>query len=212
MKNNIAFVLLAGGKSQRMGIAKGLLKYHDRFWIIEQLLRIDYEHVNEVYIGLGHDYEAYFKEIPWLVDAQFQPVTFNNLTIRVNINKNPELGPFSTLRSVLNVIPKEYEIVFQPIDIPILNKIDLLKITNCNYKIAMPFFKGKNGHPIKLSSTFCNDLRRLNPTDSKNRLDMEIKKINPSEINRIEVTDASINKNFNTPNDWLEYTNEKTPL
>lgn len=212
MKNNIAFVLLAGGKSERMGTPKGLLNYNNHFWIIEQLQRIDCKLIKEVYIGLGFDYEVYFKEIPWLTAAHIQSVTYENLLIRVVINKNPELESFSTLLSVLNIIPKEYDILFQPIDIPLLNKIDLLKITSSKKTIVMPFFEEKNGHPIKLSSSFCNNLRRLNPSDSKNRLDIEIKKIGSNEVERIEVMDLSINKNLNTPKDWTEYINKKTPL
>jgi molybdopterin-guanine dinucleotide biosynthesis protein A len=212
MKNNIAFALLAGGKSERMGTPKGLLEYNNHFWIIEQLQRIDCKLITEVYIGLGFDYENYFKEIPWLKTAQIQFVTYKNLSIRIVINKNPVLGPFSTLQSVLNVIPKEYDIVFQPIDIPLLNKIDLLKIASSKKTIAMPFFEEKNGHPIKLSFSFCNNLRTLTPTDSNHRLDIEIKKIDSSELERIEVMDFSINKNLNTPKDWSEYINKKTPL
>ena len=34
MKNNTVFVLLAGGKSERMGIDKGLLKFQENYWIL----------------------------------------------------------------------------------------------------------------------------------------------------------------------------------
>ena len=59
-KNNIDFVLLAGGKSERMGVAKGLLKYQQTYWILEQLHRISKTNIKDVYIGLGFNFEHYF--------------------------------------------------------------------------------------------------------------------------------------------------------
>ena len=35
-------ILLAGGKSARMGFPKGLLDYHGTFWILEQISRYKY--------------------------------------------------------------------------------------------------------------------------------------------------------------------------
>ena len=70
MQNKTVFVLLAGGKSQRMGVAKGLLKYQQTYWILEQLHRISKSSIKEVYIGLGFNFEQYFNAIPWLQNAQ----------------------------------------------------------------------------------------------------------------------------------------------
>ena len=36
MENNTVFILLAGGKSERMGFTKGLLEYKKIFWVLEQ--------------------------------------------------------------------------------------------------------------------------------------------------------------------------------
>ena len=76
MQNNIVFVLLAGGKSERMGVAKGLLKYQQTYWILEQLHRISKTNITDVYIGLGFNFEHYFNAIPWLQNAQSNFVEF----------------------------------------------------------------------------------------------------------------------------------------
>ncbi|WP_281239078.1 nucleotidyltransferase family protein [Flavobacterium praedii] len=212
MENNTVFVLLAGGKSERMGMAKGLLLYKENFWILEQLNRIAISTITEVFIGLGHNYEEYLNKIPSFSEAKLHFVLYKNLKIRVVINKKPEQGSFSTLQTVLQQIPKNKSVLINPIDIPILNPAELQNIIDAQNQIVLPNFKGKNGHPIKLDSEFWKPLLLLNPTDESSRLDLEIKKTIPSQITRIAVTDSCILKNLNTPNDWAEFTNSDQKL
>jgi CTP:molybdopterin cytidylyltransferase MocA len=205
MKNDTVFVLLAGGKSERMGIAKGLLEYQNTYWILEQINRIETATITEVYIGLGHHSQEYINRIPLLKQAQSKFVLYKKNKIRVIINKNPEQGSFSTLQTVLQQIPKDRSILINPIDVPILNTAELQTIIETQNQIVLPNFEGKNGHPIKLHTAFWNPLLLLNPADENSRLDLEIKKMNLSEITRVPVTDSSILKNLNTPNDWIEF-------
>lgn len=205
MKNNTVFVLLAGGKSQRMGIEKGLLPFNDSFWILEQLNRISKTTIKEVFIGLGFHYNTYFSAIPWLKKSVLDFILYKNLKIRVVVNPNPEMGSFSTLQKILTTLPKDKLVVINPIDIPILNTIELQAIIDCKSPIVIPCFEDKNGHPIKLEPTFWHDLLLLDPTDSKSRLDLEIKKANPQSILFVKIKDNSALKNLNTPENWEEY-------
>jgi CTP:molybdopterin cytidylyltransferase MocA len=207
MKNNTVFVLLAGGKSERMGTAKGLLEYQNTYWILEQINRILTAAVTEVYIGLGHHSQEYINKIPLLKQAQLDFVLYKNVKVRVVINQNPELGSFSTLQNVLQEIPKDKSVLINPIDVPIVNTAELQTIIETQNQIVLPNFEGKNGHPIKLDADFWNPLLLLKPADNNTRLDLEIKKMNPSYITTVPVTDSCIVKNLNTPNDWIEFSN-----
>lgn len=205
MKNDTVFVLLAGGKSERMGIAKGLLPYKNSYWILEQIDRIATATLPEVYIGLGYHSQEYLNRIPLLKQAQSGFVSYKKIKLRVIINNNPELGSFSTLQTILQQIPKGKSVLINPIDVPILKTVELQTIIKTQNQIVIPNFEGKNGHPIKLHADFWQSLLLLNPTDENSRLDLEIKKMNPSAITRIAVTDSSILKNLNTSNDWMEF-------
>ena len=205
MQNNIVFVLLAGGKSQRMGVAKGLLKYQQTYWILEQLHRISKTNIKDVYIGLGFNFEQYFNAIPWLQNAQNNFVEYEGLKVKVIINKNPENGSFSTLQTVLKVIPKSSEVLLNHIDIPILNSEELSKIISFKNEIVLPNYKGKNGHPIKMSASFWNNLALLNPTGKDSRLDFQLKKINPAKISIVEILDRAIIMNLNTKKEWISF-------
>jgi len=208
MENNTVFVLLAGGKSERMGSPKGLLNYNKNFWILEQLNRIANTAITEVYIGLGFQFEDYFDAIPFLAKAHNQLEGFENLKIKVVVNENPEAGSFSTLQSVLVQIPKTKSVLIQPIDIPILNKTELQKIIENQNEVVQPNYQGKNGHPIKLSSLFWPPLLEIDVKDETARLDFLIKKKNPEQRTKVVVHDSSCIQNLNTPNDWLDFKKE----
>ena len=208
MGNNTVFVVLAGGKSERMGVDKGLLKYHQTFWILEQLNRISKTTISEVYIGLGFNFKNYFNAIPWLKEATIKPVNFQNLKINVIINKKPELGSFSTLQTVLKNIHTSNDVLLNHIDVPILNSEELQKIIETKNTVVIPNYEGKNGHPIKMDFTFWKQLFALKITDKNARLDFQIKKINPTKISKIEVSDRNILRNINTKKDWISFLNK----
>jgi len=205
MENDTAFVLLAGGRSERMGVPKGLLQYQNTYWILEQIDRITTSTITEIYIGLGHYSQEYLNKISWLNEAQSLFFLYKKIQIRVIINQNPELGTFSTLQNVLQQIPKNKSVLINPIDVPILNTTELQTIIETRNQIVLPNFEGKNGHPIKLHADFWNKLLLLNPTNENSRLDLEIKKINPSSITTISVSDSCTVKNLNTVAEWMNY-------
>jgi len=208
MKNNTVFVLLAGGKSKRMCVDKGLLKYHQTFWILEQLNSISKTSISEVYIGLGYNYKNYFTAIPWFENAVSKVVTFQGLSIKIIVNKNPELGSFSTLQTILKKVNTSKNIVLNHIDIPLLNSEEFQKIIETKNTIVIPNYECKKGHPIKMESKFWKQLITINPSDKKARLDLQIKKLKPTEITTINVNDAAVIKNLNTTKDWVSFLKE----
>lgn len=207
MENNTVFVLLAGGKSERMGISKGLLKYKHTFWLLEQLHRISKSTISEVNIGLGYNFQHYFDAIPWLEDALTKHIDFLGLKVKVIINKKPNLGSFSTLQSCLKEIEIKNSVVVSHIDIPILNSRELNKIISEENKIVFPIFEGKNGHPIKMKASFWINLLHLNPSEKDARLDIQLKKENPVKKTIIKVFDKAILYNLNTKKDWISFLN-----
>ncbi len=209
MENETAFVLLAGGKSERMGVAKGLLKYKHTFWILEQLNRISKTSIKTVYIGLGFNSQHYFDAIPWLKDSLSNNVDYQELKIKTIVNPTPELGSFSTLQTVLKNINSACDVLVNPVDVPLLNSDELNKIISEINNIVIPNFEGKNGHPIKIGAGFWQKLVSLNVSEENSRLDLQLKKATPEEISILKVKDASIIKNLNTKTTWISYLNEE---
>lgn len=202
MASNTVAILLAGGKSERMGVAKGLLKYGKTFWILEQIDRLGKNGIQKVYVGLGHDFEHYFWGIDWFEQATQAPVYFMEVQVKVVINKNPDLGSFSTLQSVLKFLNPESDVLFNPIDVPIPTEENFSKIFDSKNSVIIPKHLQKNGHPIKLGSLFWNGLLKLDPHEKNARLDVQIKKLPPEKITYVSVNQSSILKNINTPGEW----------
>ncbi|WP_456421144.1 NTP transferase domain-containing protein [Lutibacter sp.] len=209
MGNDTVFVLLAGGKSERMGIDKGLLKYQHTFWILEQLLRISKTTISEVFIGLGYNYQHYFTAIPWFKNALSKSITFHGLNVKVVINKHPELGSFATLQSVLKAIKSSSYILLNPIDVPILNTSELEQIIDTQNLVVIPTYNKERGHPVKLHSSLWKQLINVAIKSNDARLDYQLRKLPTKNISFIKVNDCSIIKNLNTKPEWVSFLNKK---
>jgi CTP:molybdopterin cytidylyltransferase MocA len=203
MKNNVAFVLLAGGKSERMGQPKGLLFHNNNYWLETQLKSIASFGCIEVYIALGFHTAAYCDKLPWLNSALLSPITYLNLNIRAVQNPNPERGSFSSLQTVLSQIEETKTILFCPIDVPIPKDETLQLLLEKQQAVVIPNYKGKNGHPIVMAASFWRPLLQLNP--NKSRLDFLIKACPSSVIGIVPVENTEVILNLNTPEDWETY-------
>ena len=206
IKNKPVLIILAGGKSSRMGSPKGLLKHQNDYWLLSQIENFV---GNEVSIGLGFDNQKYFDAIPWLEKAVEKQVVFKGKKVEVILNQTPEFGLFSTLFVILRKLDLECvdnNVLILPIDVPLLNTKEQEKLILDNHTISIPTYKNKKGHPIKLAPTFWKSLLQLDITDVNSRLDFQIKLRNASEISFIETNDASVLKNLNTPKEWQEFT------
>lgn len=202
MNKDTTLIILAGGKSSRMNFPKGLLIHKNHLWMLSQIESFT---GNEVVIGLGFDYQLYFDAIPWLEKAVEKPQKHQRKKVRVVINKTPEFGLFSTLQSVLKALDTNQHVVILPIDVPMLKPSELKRIMDTENEIVIPTYNNKKGHPVKLASTFWKTLLELDVTDENSRLDTQIKKRNASKISLVEINDASILKNLNTPKDWQAF-------
>lgn len=195
-------VILAGGKSTRMKHPKGLLPYKNSFWILWQ---IESFIGTEICIGLGYDHQLYFDAIPWLKKAVHQTISYKNKNIRVILNPNPALGPFSNLQSVLKNSTQDADIIFLPVDVPLFHQRAQQQLFSQENLLVIPTYQGKKGHPIKINTAFKKTILAINPKEKNARLDRLIQTKKVSEISLIAVTDACCIKNLNTPEDWQHF-------
>ena len=205
MDESPVLILLAGGKSTRMGSPKGLLDYRGKLWILEQISRYKYVQNPSVYIGLGYDSKHYFSAIPWFKEAINDLYLYDGVELKVIINHQPEFGAFSTLQIVLDKVATNATVLVQPIDVPLVNVQSLVSIINENNIIVIPECDSINGHPVKLKPEFWNTLLSIDISTKEARLDAQIKNNNTSSITFINVTDSSVYQNINTINDWNNY-------
>ena len=178
---NFPLILLAGGKSSRMGTPKGLLDYRGEPWLLEQLRRFKAACGKQVIVVLGFHHERYFEEITWLKTAGKESVHQLGLDISVVVNPNPEHGQFSSLQCAIPpslTLPRsggragvEVPGAFVlPVDVPGPNKDVYGRLTEAlgvTTAAAIPRYRSRGGHPVLLSRAFLDRLTAVSHSSAR---------------------------------------------
>lgn len=86
---------------------------------------------------------------------------FKNDNVTIIFNKHHELGMFSSILLGVKAskdFNNDADILIIPGDCPFVSQETYLKILNGTKEIRIPAYKGKNGHPIYISSKESNNL------------------------------------------------------
>lgn len=209
------WILLAGGKSSRMGYPKGLQDFQGVSWLEFQLIQFKKSEQRRGVLVLGYRHEEYQEALPWLSRALKEGgILHQGIHLQVVINPMPEYGPFSSIqtgaRTLLNENALTTSIAVLPIDVPCPRDEVWQALNRVQKSAVIPTFQGQGGHPVKLSRSFVEVLLRCPPDSSASRLDFQIQLLPESEVERVATHDASVLMNFNTPLDWK--TMEASPL
>lgn len=210
-------ILLAGGQSSRMGIPKGLVDYHGKPWLLEQLGRFETAGGKEAVIVLGYHLERYFERIPWLRTTGNEELCPLNLTVSVVVNQTPECGQFSSLQCAISVIlGKDQPGAFiLPVDVPgplkaVYDRLSAALIHKIN--VVIPQYRSKGGHPVLLSRRFLGQLISLPLESNEARLDLQIQGLSPERVARVRVSDAQVRLNINSSNDFRDYADRQVGI
>jgi len=197
----IPLIILAAGFSQRMGFPKGLLD-----WKGMPLLKFQIESYAQmggktVLLVLGHYAQDYLMCLDLKANWE-KPLKYKNITIHLIMNKNPILGPFSSIQLACNYgqfLSSGFFIL--PLDTPCPNQEVWKKlIQKNNYMAVLPSFEQKKGHPVFISNKFSKILMSEKNADMY-RLDYQLKKLSSSQCKVVPVNDHQILLNLNTPED-----------
>jgi CTP:molybdopterin cytidylyltransferase MocA len=182
-------VLLAGGRSARMGEPKGLVVVKGRPWLEHQVDAIGRTGGPRILLVLGHDQPAYEQALPQL-----------DRLVEVVINPDPDRGPFSSLQCGLAQVAPGTPVFVLPIDVPAPSPdvwTALLGALEGGGEASIPVHDGRGGHPVLLAAPL---VRRLLARPPESRLDTEL--TTASGVVRVPVGDPRIRLNLNAPEDW----------
>lgn len=212
--DHFPLILLAGGKSSRMGVAKGLLAYGGHPWLLEQLHNFYKCGGRRAIVVLGYRHQEYLDEIAWLQEALVRPFGYNGLVVSACINPLPEFGPFSSIQcgvQELFIVDSVSGAFIMPIDVPSPGVSVWRTIAEAHTEqtaVTMPQYEGRGGHPVLLSAAFLDQLMAESLDSADARLDRQIQKLEPELIQRVKVDDPLIRMNINTPERWQHFLSE----
>lgn len=202
MKRRIESIILAAGKSARMGRDKALLRIENKAHIVlilEKLLPFS----EKVYIVLGENLQAVRNE---MIASNLDPEK-----IEFIYNQNHEQGMFSSILKGFGAITGKYPVLLQMVDQPFL-PVSLYKQLvgglDEDHFIFQPYVlkNGKKfaGHPILFSIEF-KDLLLAN-SDKPTLRDVILQV--PQKRKFILVKDEEIMQNINTKDELNRIVNE----
>ncbi len=151
----VVAVVLAAGKSERMGKNKLLLRLGGKMLIDHILNALEASKVNEIILVLGYK--------PWKVTEAVKP----RLNLKIAVNERYEEGMTSSFKIGLKQIEHVDaallvlgdQLILDPRFIDVM--IEHMERNIGKALIVSPIYKGKKGHPFLLSKELFNEILSL---------------------------------------------------
>ncbi len=188
-----ALLILAAGKSGRMGEPKFGLKFNETTTFLENIISVFNENA--------------CAEIVIVVNEEVQKLLLNQSytfpqTTKIIVNKHPEWGRFYSVKIGLQQLENTQAVFLVNVDNPFVNSnlINALLDEKDAADFMVPSYKGKGGHPILLTQKVIDKI--VHEENIESNLKLFLLKFNKKFL---EVTDPNVLANINTPEEFLQY-------
>ena len=201
MKQNIkigkdfSVVILAAGKSERIGFPKLSLKFDECFTFLECI-------VNE-YI------KSECTEIAIVVNEKGKSYLVNNkitfpACVKVVMNEHPDWHRFYSLKLGVQSLIANVPVFIHNVDNPFVNQeiLDKLLLNREKADYIIPECKGRGGHPILISNNIVNNIATI----EENKVHLK-EFLNQYTKLKIPVKDDKVLVNINTLDEYKRYFN-----
>jgi molybdenum cofactor cytidylyltransferase len=183
-------ILLAAGKSTRMGSPKGVLPWQGQTLFEHQLLTLEKSLIDEIIVVVGYQANLFLN-------------LGKNHPIKTAYNKNFLSGKCSSILTGLQSVSNHPDaILFIAVDQPSNPHIidTLIKaLFKSDRRIAVPVYHGKRGHPVLFSASLIGDLLSIKEETMGLRSVFQKHK---ESIYEVPIDNAMIRLNLNTPQDY----------
>lgn len=188
--DNITAIILAGGKSHRMGTPKPLLKLKNKTFLDLIREKITKAGIKNIYLVLG-------------ADAEYLKNNLNTENLNIIINKSWQNGQLSSLKAAIKRVKKETDgIIMFLIDHPSVKVSTIKKLLEAfregSADIIVPEYEGYGGHPVIFSRNVFIALLQAPLNEGARAVVRNTKYI----TKRIRVNDRHIRQDIDTPEDF----------
>jgi molybdenum cofactor cytidylyltransferase len=150
----VAAILLAAGRSRRMGAFKPLLPFGESTVIGSCLTRLRGAGVKEIVVVLGHR-----------ADELREHLKDSDVTFALNSDPGSEMS-VSILRGLEQISPATNAMLIALVDHPAVESATIRAITDewkRGSKLVQPEHHGRGGHPVLIDLSFRDELLNLDP-------------------------------------------------
>jgi molybdenum cofactor cytidylyltransferase len=190
----ISAIVLAAGKSERMGSPKALLPLHGKTFLANILEAIAKSPVQDTVVVVGHH------------RAEIQPIV--PPPARVIFNPHYEQGMITSFQAGIRALRKETSgaLLFL-VDHPLVEPgtIQALVANLAPHRIALPVLDGRRGHPVLFASDILQEILDLGISQGAN---IVVRK-DPTRIVEVPVNAPGILVDVDTPEDFQKLQSEK---
>ena len=196
MEQKINVIILAAGRSERMGSPKPLLPFQGTTLLEFQVSSVTNMGMIPIVV-LGFHRQEILSTLPDLAKNSF-----------IAINSEPGRGQFSSLKTGL-LYTGPNSVFVLPIDTPAPQPgvWNALLEQSKDHWVAIPKFKNRGGHPVWLSPDFCAHLHCTQFSPTEERLDVQIKLLDSKLVTQVELNDSSILTDLDSPEDMIQFLN-----
>ena len=189
----IAAIVLAAGKSSRMGEPKALLNFRGHTFLERIIQTIDSSPIDMTIVVVGHDHELIEKR----VDLPF-----------VVHNPDYELGMVTSLQRGIRALPSSaVGVMVFLVDHPTVKQetIELILSRFDPARILLPVHNGKRGHPVVFPRSIFDELLALPPTAGAN----VVVRNQPGRVLEVKVQDPGILLDVDTREEFERLTTDR---
>jgi molybdenum cofactor cytidylyltransferase len=192
----ISAIVLAAGKSERMGTPKALLSLRGKTFLENILDAISRSSVGHIVVVVGHhknEIEPYVRPPAKLV---FNPIY--------------EQGMITSLQAGIRVLPADTSaaLLFL-VDHPVVESetIEQLILHQQPDRIVAPTYKQRRGHPVLFGAKILEEILMLSPDEGAN---IVVRK-DPGRVVHIAIDSPGVLADIDTPEDFRNLQNEYEP-
>jgi molybdenum cofactor cytidylyltransferase len=195
----IGAIVLAAGESKRMGTQKLLLPFGDTTVAGTVVRTAETSRVDRVIVVIGADRDRVRAELERGRSAE--PPQTAKLVFAVN--EDYLSGMLSSIQTGFKSLPPDAEAAVVMLgDQPFL-PAEVVDAVVAAYReggagIVIPVFRGRRGHPVLVATKYRDEVLGLDPSDGLRQL----MRAHPGDIREVEVDDANILRDLDTPEEY----------
>jgi molybdenum cofactor cytidylyltransferase len=189
----IAAIVLAAGKSERMGRPKALLPLRGRTFLENILDAISHSSIDQTVVVVGHHRQE--------IESRFPPPA------QVVFNPDYEQGMVTSFQAGIRALrPDTSAALLFLVDHPVIEPgtIESLTTKAAPDRIVVPVLNGRRGHPVLFGVHILQEILALSSAQGAN---IVVRK-DPRRVIEVPVKSAGILVDVDTPEDFQKLQNE----